>query len=100
MGGCDWEIGNIAFSNFHFRKENVHVALGKPGDASGDLVRVNAWGISAHFYELKVDVKQTGFPFMSTAGIADAKASGMSVSLAFRLQLEPQSATEGERANE
>lgn len=36
--GCDWEIGNIAFSNFHFRKENVHVALGKFGDADGDFV--------------------------------------------------------------
>lgn len=61
---------------------------------------MNVWGISVHFYELKVDVKQTGFPFMSIAGIVDVKVSGMSVSLAFRLQLEPQSATEGERANE
>lgn len=84
--GCDWEINDITFSNFAFRKENVHVVLGAPGSTDEDLMRVNAWDISANFKELKVAVNQTHFPFMSATGIADARATRMSVSLAFRLQ--------------
>eukprot|EP00929_Paragymnodinium_shiwhaense_P118360 TRINITY_DN90290_c0_g1_i1.p1 TRINITY_DN90290_c0_g1~~TRINITY_DN90290_c0_g1_i1.p1 ORF type:complete len:1042 (+),score=266.94 TRINITY_DN90290_c0_g1_i1:124-3249(+) len=85
--GCDWEINNISFSNFHFRKENVHIRLGDPGKDE-DLVKVSADQISAHFKDLQVRVKQDHFPFIDAKGAADAMARGMSVSISFRLQAE------------
>lgn len=82
--GCDWEISDISFSDFSFRKENVEIVLGKPA-LGEDLLRVSAWDISAHFRKLKVRVKQTSFPKLEASGIADAKAEKMSVKFAFRL---------------
>jgi len=83
--GCDWEINDINFSDFSFRKENVHISLGDPNDASEELLRVSAWGISAHFRNLRVAAKQTAFPYMAAECMANARADGMSVSFAFRL---------------
>jgi len=85
--GCDWEINDISFSDFHFRKENVHIALGNPTVESQDLLRVSAWDISAHFRKLKISVKQQHFPFIETSCLADAKAERMSVGFAFRLKM-------------
>jgi len=86
--GCDWEISDISFSEFSFRKENVHITLGKPAIGQ-ELLRVSAWDISAHFRKLKVAVKQTYFPFMEGSGVADAKAEKMQVAFAFTLQPGP-----------
>jgi len=86
--GCDWEISDINFSDFSFRKENVHIAHGNPADGK-ELLRVSAWDISAHFKKLKVAVKQTHFPFMEASGIADAKAERMQVAFAFKLEKGP-----------
>jgi len=83
--GCDWEINNISFSDFSFRKENVHITLGNPANASEELLRVSAWDISAHFRDLKVFVKQTSLPYLQAECVADARAERMSVALAFRL---------------
>lgn len=83
--GCDWEISNISFSDFSFRKENVHMTLGSPANASQELLRISAEGISAHFRDLKVSVKQTSMPYLTAEGAAVAKAEGMRLMLAFRL---------------
>jgi len=83
--GCDWEINDINFSDFGFRKENVHISLGDPNKPNEDLLRVTAWDISAHFRNLKVTVKQTGIPYLKAVGIGDAKVERMSVALAFKL---------------
>jgi hypothetical protein len=83
--GCDWEISNISFSDFSFRKENVYLSLGTASQGE-ELLRLSAWDISAHFRGLKVLAKQTSFPYMQAEGFANAKADRMSVSLAFRLQ--------------
>lgn len=84
--GCDWEINDINFSDFSFRKENVHITLGNPAIPTEELIRVSAWDITAHFRQLKVTVKQTSFPFLQAEGRADAKAERMSVGLAFKLK--------------
>jgi len=84
--GCDWEISDISFSDFAFRKENVQITLGNPSKPGEELLRMSAWDISAHFRKLKVVVKQTSFPFLQAEGIADAKAERMSVALACKLQ--------------
>jgi len=84
--GCDWEISDISFSDFSFRKENVHIALGDQTCRDQELLRVSAWDISAHFRKLKVTAKQTHFPFIEAGGVAEAKAERMSVAFAFKLQ--------------
>jgi len=81
--GCDWEINNISFSDFHFLKENVHVKIGEPGH--GELLRLDAWEISAHFRGMKVSVDQVAWPNLHADGVADALAQRMSVSIAFHL---------------
>lgn len=83
--GCDWEINDINFSDFHFKKENVHIQLGDPTKPHEELLRVSAWDISAHFRKLKVTVKQTQLPYITTTGVADARAERMSVTIAFML---------------
>ncbi|CAE8641977.1 unnamed protein product, partial [Polarella glacialis] len=84
--GCAWEINDINFSDFAFRKENVHIALGNPACPQEELLRVSAWDISAHFRKLKVTVNQEFFPFLTADCIADAKAERMSVGFAFKLK--------------
>jgi len=81
--GCDWEINDISFSEFALRKENVDIVVGNPTEA---LVRINAWDISAHLRKLKVSVRQTSFPFLSSVGTAEAKAEKLCVGLTFKLQ--------------
>jgi hypothetical protein len=85
---CDWEISDISFSDFSFRKENVHLAL---GSASGgeEILRLSAWDISAHFRNLKVSAKQTILPYLEAKGVADAIAEHMSVTFAFAWQKTP-----------
>jgi len=83
--GCDWELNDINFSDFHFRKENVHISLGDPRKPGEELLRVSAWDISAHFRKLKVNVQRTEFPFVKHECTADAKAEKMSVCFAFKL---------------
>jgi len=83
--GCDWEINDISFSDFRFRKENVHISLGDFRRAGEEILRVSAWDISAHFRHLKVNVEQKSFPFVNAIGVADAMAEKMSVSLSFKL---------------
>jgi hypothetical protein len=83
--GCDWELNDISFSDFHFRKENVHISLGDPRKPSEELLRVSAWDISAHFHKMKVFVERKEFPPVKAECIADAKAERMSVTLAFKL---------------
>merc|ERR1719506_1647612 len=56
--GCDWELNDINFSDFHFRKENVHIVLGDPRKPGAELLRVSAWDISAHFRKLKVSIQR------------------------------------------
>jgi len=76
---CEWELSNINFSDFSFRKENVRVTLGE----GEDLLWVKAWDISAHFYNLKVMAKPDAIPIRAEC-VANAKAEGMSLDLAFR----------------
>jgi hypothetical protein len=83
--GCDWELNDINFSDFHFRKENVHINLGDPRKPGEELLRVSAWDISAHFRKLKVLIQRTEFPFVKHECIADARAERMSVCFAFKL---------------
>jgi hypothetical protein len=83
--GCDWELNDINFSDFHFRKENVHITLGDPRKPGEELLRVSAWDISAHFHKLKVFVERTEFPPVKADCLADAKAERMSVAFAFNL---------------
>jgi len=83
--GCDWELNDISFSDFHFRKENVHISLGDPRKPWEELLRVSAWDISAHFRKLKVFVERKEFPPVKAECVADAKAERMSVTLAFKL---------------
>jgi hypothetical protein len=83
--GCDWELNDINFSDFHFRKENVHIVLGDPRKPGAELLRVSAWDISAHFRKLKVSIQKTEFPTFKHECIADAKAERMNVSMAFKL---------------
>lgn len=83
--GCDWELNDINFSDFHFRKENVHITLGDPRKPREELLRVSAWDISAHFRKLKVSVQRTEFPPIKQECTADAKAERMSVCFAFKL---------------
>merc|ERR1719210_613984 len=71
--GCDWEINDISFTDFSFRKENVHIMLGNPANANEELLRVSAWDISARFRDLKVTVKQTSFPCVQAECVADAR---------------------------
>eukprot|EP00435_Cladocopium_sp_Y103_P031871 s1545_g8.t1 len=78
---CDWEISNINFSDFSFRKEDVRVTL-NDFNASEEVLRISAWDISAHFYGLK---ECTG----------DAIAEGMSLDLAFRWQRPPADSPDG-----
>merc|ERR1712032_512232 len=85
--GCDWELNDINFSDFWFRKESVHITLGTPGNANEELLRISAWDISAHFRGMKVAVKQTQFPFAQANGVADAKAERMSVTIAFKFEV-------------
>ncbi|OLQ10501.1 hypothetical protein AK812_SmicGene5702 [Symbiodinium microadriaticum] len=63
---CDYEISDISFSDFSFRKEDVRVTLGDLNRTDEDILQVKAWDISIS--ECK----------------ADAKAERMSVNLAFR----------------
>jgi len=86
--GCDWEISNISFSDFSFKKENVKIELGDPAK-NEDIIRMSAWDISAHFKDLSVSVKQTHFPNIHAVGTADALAKRMSVAVSFRLQQQP-----------
>lgn len=82
--GCDWEIEDINFGDFHFRKENVQLQLGTPGsDSREPLLFVGATDISAHFRDLKVTVRQNQFPSLMQTAVADAKATSMSVQLSF-----------------
>eukprot|EP00439_Symbiodinium_sp_Y106_P010574 s3783_g1.t1 len=90
---CDYEISDISFSDFSFRKEDVRVTLGDLNrtdeDCSNiglqDILQVKAWDISAHFYGLKVSVANSNtFATMRADCKADAKAERMSVNFAFR----------------
>lgn len=89
---CDWEISNINFSDFSFRKEDVRVALNDL-NASEEVLRISAWGISAHFYGLKVYVCPTSLIAAECTG--DAIAEGMSLDLAFRWQRPPADSPDG-----
>merc|ERR1711915_823409 len=82
--GCDWEINNINFSDFSFRKEDVQVTLGDPAKPNDELLRLTACNISAHFKDLRVFGKQTSFASLQAEGTAHAKAQGMSISIAFK----------------
>ncbi|CAK8996106.1 unnamed protein product [Durusdinium trenchii] len=77
---CDWEISNINFSDFSFRKEDVHVTLNELNAVDEEVLCIRASGISAHFRDLKINLKST----FTAACIADAKAEQMSLDLAFR----------------
>ncbi|CAE7487035.1 unnamed protein product, partial [Symbiodinium sp. KB8] len=82
---CDYEISDISFSDFSFRKEDVRVTLGDLNRTDEDILQVKAWDISAHFYGLKVSVANSNtFTTMKAECKADAKAERMSVNLAFR----------------
>eukprot|EP00913_Durusdinium_trenchii_P017383 g16343.t1 len=67
---CDWEISNINFSDFSFRKEDVHVTLNELNAVDEEVLCIRASGISAHFRDLKINLKST----FTAACIADAKA--------------------------
>lgn len=82
---CDYEISDISFSDFSFRKEDVRVTLGDLNRTDEDILQVKAWDISAHFYGLKVSVANSNtFATMRAECKADAKAERMSVNFAFR----------------
>lgn len=89
---CDWEISNINFSDFSFRKEDVRVTLNDL-NASEEVLRISAWNISAHFYGLKVYVCPTSLIAAECTG--DAIAEGMSLDLAFRWQRPPADSPDG-----
>merc|ERR1719424_1556615 len=62
--GCDWEINDITFSDFRFRKENVQIMLGDLTLSDDEeLLRISAWDITAQFKRLKLSVTQTHFPY-------------------------------------
>merc|ERR1712113_40411 len=68
-----------------FQKENVHFQLGSFDDPSQEVLRIRAWDISAHFRNLKVAVQQQSMPYLSAECMADAKAEGMQLILAFKI---------------
>jgi len=87
--GCDWELNDINFSDFHFRKEDVNITLGNPLVPGENLLTLHAWDISAHFRKIKVSVQNSAFPNIRAQCTADAKAERMSVLLAFALARGP-----------
>eukprot|EP00746_Dinoflagellata_sp_MGD_P143948 gnl/MRDRNA2_/MRDRNA2_76707_c0_seq1.p1 gnl/MRDRNA2_/MRDRNA2_76707_c0~~gnl/MRDRNA2_/MRDRNA2_76707_c0_seq1.p1 ORF type:complete len:1003 (+),score=246.79 gnl/MRDRNA2_/MRDRNA2_76707_c0_seq1:27-3011(+) len=85
--GCDWQINDINFSDFKFRKENVQITLGDLSlNDDSELLRVSAWDIEAQFKRLKVKVTQSYFPYLSTTAYADAKASQMAITQGFKFK--------------
>ncbi|CAL1172728.1 unnamed protein product, partial [Cladocopium goreaui] len=89
---CDWEISPLDFDFGSWMLAQVRVALNDL-NASEEVLRISAWGISAHFYGLKVYVCPTSLIAAECTG--DAIAEGMSLDLAFRWQRPPADSPDG-----
>lgn len=95
-----WEVKNLDMAGIKFRKENVKITLGdfeklrriakdQVGGTSADLdlLILDAWDISAHFYDIECNCEQTYLPYLWAGGLAHASAYGMSLKIAFRLKM-------------